>query len=1226
MPAVTIKWRKEIEMLRKKSLAKRKWGSSLSLLVVFAAITSLLFPTGPYHNVAAADPVVVAQYDFEDGTEQGWVGRGDAVLEAVTEAAHTGSYSLKTTGRTAGWHGPGLDVLGTLEKGAVYEISGCVRLVTGESATTIRISMARTPVGEDTAYEWIVSSEDDGVTDADWVCLQGQYSFDTDVEGLTLYVESTSDTAEFYLDDVTITMVSPPPTEVVAEYDFEDGSTQGWAARGDAVLEAVTEAAHTGSYSLKTTGRTAGWHGPGLNVLGMLGKGAVYEIGGCVRLVTGESATTIRISMARTPVGEDTAYEWIVSSEDDGVTDAEWVLLQGQYSFDTDVEGLTLYVESTSETAGFYLDDVTITMVSPPPGEAIAEYDFEDGTEQGWVGRGDAVLEAVTEAAHTGSYSLKTTGRTAGWHGASVNVLGLLEPGVTYDISGCVRLVAGQPASRLIISMQRTPVGEDTVYEWIVRSAPEEVTDAEWVCLQGQYLFSTDVSELILYVESDDAAAEVEFYLDDVIIVRPSLPPIQDIASVYETLSDYFLVGAALEPNQLDSARHTELLTRHFNSLTAENVMKPGPIQPTEGNFDWEGPDKLVQFARDNGMFVHGHTLQWHQQAADWMFLDDGGNPMEPTPENKALLLQRLEDHIRAVAGRYKDDVNVWDVVNEVVDPDQPDCMRRSPWYEITGMDYITTAFYVAREVAPDATLIINDYSTTNPQKRACLYNLVDDLLAQGVPVDGVGMQMHVNIENPSAAAIEETIETFAELGVEVHITELDMSIYTNDTDSYTTVPEEILIRQGYRYKDIFDVFRRQADHIGSVTFWGMADDHTWLKTWPITRLNLPLLFDEQLQAKYAYWGIVDPSQLPVLIQQLNVPKGRPIINGWPEFLWNMLPWIQLQATENFSASFQTRWSEKFLYLFVDVEDSTRDLDDAVEVFIDENNAKTASYESDDRHYTFKFGERPPHGDVFFFVWPKPGGYRLEAMFRLQESATTDRQIGFDLRVTDGSQPSAPISWNDPTHSQDTDTSKFGTLTLIDAVKWTIARKGTPVIDGIKDAVWARTAEITTDTWVEGSSGATAKVKMLWDDSHLYIFATVTDPLLSKASANPWEQDSIEVFVDQNNAKTPSYQSDDGQYRVNYDNEQSFGGSASADNFTTATQIVPDGYVVEAAIALDAIQPQRGTLIGFDFQVNDDGQGDGTRSSVVTWNDPTGLSYLNTSRFGVLWFMGRAWW
>jgi endo-1,4-beta-xylanase len=497
----------------------------------------------------------------------------------------------------------------------------------------------------------------------------------------------------------------------------------------------------------------------------------------------------------------------------------------------------------------------------PPFLDGSIQFTFEDGA-QGWMPRGEASVSVADDVAHAGSRSLLVTNRSANWHGAAVDVSQLLKPGAMYEIGGYVRLAAGAPASRVIITMQRTPAGGDTVYEWIAPSAENGVTDAEWVHLQGSYSYSGKAKELLLYVESPDAEL-VSFYIDDITIGGQSAPPPQtDIPSVYETLAGYFLVGAAFSPSQLDSEPHTTLMVRHFNSLTPENTMKPGPIQPSEGNFAWAGADRLVEFARANNMAVHGHTLVWHQQAAEWMFKDAAGNKMTATPENKELLLQRLETHIREVVGRYKDDVNVWDVVNEVVDANRPDCLRRSVWYEIAGVDYIVTAFNIAREVDPDAVLLLNDFNTYQAKKRECIYTLVSDLQAQGVPIDGIGMQMHVNIAIPSIDAIETTIERFAELG-EVHITELDMSVYSNDTTSYATISDELLLQQGYRYRDIFEVLKRHADSIGSVTFWGLADDNTWLKTFPTTRLNLPLLFDEQLQAKYAYWGVVDPSQLP---------------------------------------------------------------------------------------------------------------------------------------------------------------------------------------------------------------------------------------------------------------------------------------------------------------------------------------------------------------------------
>jgi endo-1,4-beta-xylanase len=262
-------------------------------------------------------------------------------------------------------------------------------------------------------------------------------------------------------------------------------------------------------------------------------------------------------------------------------------------------------------------------------------------------------------------------------------------------------------------------------------------------------------------------------------------------------------------------------------------------------------------------MRVRGHTLLWHKQNPPWLFKDVSGNDMTPTPENKALLLQRLEKHIRVVVSRYKDDVYAWDVVNEVIDPEQPDGFRRTPWFVITGTDYMDTAFRIARETAPRAKLFINEYDTTKPAKRAFLYDLVRDLKARNVPIDGVGHQMHINLRDPSVAAITETINMFSGLGVDNQITELDLSVYSNDRDNCSNIPENVLIQQGYRYRDIFQALRELKGKISAVTFWGLADDHTWLKTFPIERLDLPLLFDANLQAKPAYWGIVDPTRLP---------------------------------------------------------------------------------------------------------------------------------------------------------------------------------------------------------------------------------------------------------------------------------------------------------------------------------------------------------------------------
>jgi endo-1,4-beta-xylanase len=338
----------------------------------------------------------------------------------------------------------------------------------------------------------------------------------------------------------------------------------------------------------------------------------------------------------------------------------------------------------------------------------------------------------------------------------------------------------------------------------------------------------------------------------------------RDITSVHEVLEPYFPVGAAVWQGDL-AGEHAFLLTRHFNSLTSENDMKWESLQPTEGNFTFAAADAQVALAKANDMQVRGHTLVWHAQTPAWVFQDASGNPMTPTPENKALLLQRLETHIRAVVSHFGDDVQAWDVVNEVIDPGQPDGFRRSPWFNITGTDYIDTAFRVTRDVAPNAKLYVNDFDTTNVVKRGFLLALIADLQDRGVPVDGIGHQMHNNVEFPSARAIVETVNLFSGLGVDNQVTELDVSIYSGSFPTpiadYEDIPADRFVMQAFRYRDFFQAFRYLAANISSVTFWGQADDHTWL-TSP-GRVNAPLLFDINLLHKLAYLAIVDPSQLP---------------------------------------------------------------------------------------------------------------------------------------------------------------------------------------------------------------------------------------------------------------------------------------------------------------------------------------------------------------------------
>lgn len=347
----------------------------------------------------------------------------------------------------------------------------------------------------------------------------------------------------------------------------------------------------------------------------------------------------------------------------------------------------------------------------------------------------------------------------------------------------------------------------------------------------------------------------------------PPEPSVQtDIPSMAEVYAEYFPIGAAIEPHQTEGLK-ADLLNKHVNMLVAENAMKPASLQPSEGRFVWEQADRIVEYARANGMELRFHTLVWHNQTPAWFFMDEEGKPMADETDaskreaNKKLLLERLDRHVRTIVERYKDDIASWDVVNEVIEPGDPDGMRASDWYKITGTDFIETAFRAAREAGgPDMKLYINDYGTDDPVKRDRLYELVKSMLDKGVPIDGVGHQTHISLHWPPVPSIMESMRKFGELGLDNLVTELDMSLYAwNDRSDFgESIPDDVLRKQADRYRELFEAFKANKELIGGVVFWGISDDHTWLSSFPVTRTEAPLPFDRYLKAKPAFWAIVE--------------------------------------------------------------------------------------------------------------------------------------------------------------------------------------------------------------------------------------------------------------------------------------------------------------------------------------------------------------------------------
>ncbi|CAN5381008.1 endo-1,4-beta-xylanase [soil metagenome] len=324
---------------------------------------------------------------------------------------------------------------------------------------------------------------------------------------------------------------------------------------------------------------------------------------------------------------------------------------------------------------------------------------------------------------------------------------------------------------------------------------------------------------------------------------------------------NYFPIGVAVTPRELQNKEVSALVLRQFNSITPENAMKMAPIHPEENRYNWKDADSIVNFAQAHGLKVRGHNLCWHEQTPAWLFKDGQGNEV-----SKEVLLKRLKDHITTVVSRYKGKIYAWDVVNEAIDDDSTKFLRNSLWYKICGEDFIIKAFEYAHEADPQAVLFYNDYNTERPEKRERIYKLLKQLVDAKAPINAVGIQAHWSVYEPSQQDLVATILKFSSLGLKVQVTELDISVYPweknrrqlrpGEKGEFTAEREQ---QQMDKYAMVFKVFRKYRKVISGVTFWNISDNNTWLDRYPVAgRKNYPLLFDQNFKPKKAYYKVVD--------------------------------------------------------------------------------------------------------------------------------------------------------------------------------------------------------------------------------------------------------------------------------------------------------------------------------------------------------------------------------
>ena len=329
-------------------------------------------------------------------------------------------------------------------------------------------------------------------------------------------------------------------------------------------------------------------------------------------------------------------------------------------------------------------------------------------------------------------------------------------------------------------------------------------------------------------------------------------------------------IGVALNRAQSDGKDEAGLAIalRHFDSITPENVLKWEAVHPEPDRYNFEPADRYVELGRSHGMFVVGHVLLWHQQTPAWVFAGEDGKKLD-----RDTLLARLRSHVATVVGRYRGRIGGWDVVNEALEEDGT--LRKTPWLEAIGEDYLAKAFEFAHEADSDAELYYNDYNLWKPAKRDAAIRLVQGLKAKGLRVDGIGEQGHWGLDDPPLAAIDAALAAIRASGTKPLVTELDMDVLPRDPDMWGAdlskkakiraatnvypngLPAAVQEQLARRYADVFTLFLKHG--VGRVTFWGVTDATSWLNDFPIPgRVNYPLLWGRDGREKPAFEAVAE--------------------------------------------------------------------------------------------------------------------------------------------------------------------------------------------------------------------------------------------------------------------------------------------------------------------------------------------------------------------------------
>ena len=808
----------------------------------------------------------------------------------------------------------------------------------------------------------------------------------------------------------------------------------------------------------------------------------------------------------------------------------------------------------------------------------------------------------------------------------------------------------------------------------LISGTSAQVLEAgKWTKFEGTYKIPSGAKKVVIRIleqgdwQEPGSCIMGKYYVANVSmkkITKPK-PEIEENipdwkASVTESLGNGSIAGTAIMSSEIKDDTLMELVEKHFNAVTFGNELKPDAlfnyqigqsvgytkitfqgkelkvpvVNDKNENLDFSRADEMLEKILEwnnanpnNKIRVRGHVLVWHSQTPEWFFHEDY-NVAKPYVD-KETMNRRLEWFISSVFDHYFGEAANkkyaglfygWDVVNEAVngntyrddkvisdasDTSTSDTRHgsNSMWWRVyKSNEFIINAFKYANKYAPkNVELYYNDFGETDNTKCEGIVKLINDVKsADGTRLDAFGMQAHYNVDGFSAAQFKSVAKKYAQAAGKVQLTELDFKA-SSTYDGTAATKESEYTKMAYCHKNLYEAIKalkKEGTNVSGITVWGVIEPNSWLHSQSDLgggasgSAQCPLLFDGNYKAKPAYWAYVDASRLQPAIQKVTITEAK---DG------NIAGETYTIDQGEVQAEFIPVWDADGLTVQVKVKDTTVNDADAVTVYVDPKNS--ASDITPDKVTVARTAAAAI-----------AGGYQATVKVSMKNLKVA-QQISLDVVVNNDGKTG---SFNDLTGKQESSSKYYAVATMkpgIEKIPY-----GTISVDADADAAWGNAVNIPLT--INKGSEASANAKVLWDDDNLYVYATIKDAALDKTGAQTHEQDSLEVFIDEDNGKTASYGEDDKQYRINYENEQSFNGKKClAENVKSATKTIDGGYVVEAAFKWTDIKPANGTKIGLEFQIND--AKDGKRIGTLSWYDETGMGWSGSNVYGTVELTGK---